>query len=725
MKIPIRYARLWLALPAEERRARTGRVLDRWLRRPAWLRRILRLTASPSAWRFRRALLVAPAELARRLREPGAGRHPLWVPLAARAARAASAHPGTARHVVDHARQLTEGRFDLLGSGPCRPVTPAGGIDWHRDFKSGLSWDPGTYFLDVVTVRGDGSDVKVPWELSRFQHLLVLGQAWHLCPRLLAAGDSEAFRSRCALSAVRQIEDWIQANPKGLGVNWTCTMDVSIRAASWVAALALFREAPEWTDAFRLNLARALWGHGIHIRQNLEVGDGEVTSNHYLADIAGLHAIALALPELREAARWRAFCRAALVKEMQRQVGPDGVDFERSIPYHRLVAEMFFHGALLEDNAGTPMPELFLRRFAAMIEFTTAVTRPDGSVPQIGDNDDGRFLPLDGYASRAPHDHRGIVAAGARLLGRDDLESAGGDRDWEALWLFGPRSGPIACSTAPASGRVFRDSGFCVLRCEDAHITVPCGRVGTSGIGNHSHNDVLSVCIWAAGREWITDPGTGTYTGDPALRNHFRSTAAHATVQIDAREQNVFGPALDDLFLLRERARPEIVRWDVGSGSTVLAARHRGFSMDDCSWLHERRIRLDGLRSICVIEDQVEREPPFHGDLEVSRVFLRLPLASDVVARPPVLSPLQSSGLDEIGAPAVETLVLLSGRQGERAKLRIVLPAEDPTVEIVEAPYSPRYGVVETTRVIVASSALRSPWRAITSLVASRTGDPE
>mgnify|MGYP000305454774 CR=1 FL=1 len=50
-------------------------------------------------------------------------------------------------------------------------------------------------------------------------------------------------------------------------------------------------------------------------------------------------------------------------------------------------------------------------------------------------------------------------------------------------------------------------------------------------------------CVWAAGTEWITDPGTGSYTGDPDLRNRLRSTAAHATLQMGSRRGSPTCPA--------------------------------------------------------------------------------------------------------------------------------------------------------------------------------------
>ena len=75
---------------------------------------------------------------------------------------------------IESAGRICDHVFDLLGSGP----VPLGRtIDWHRDFKSGYRWNPEQCFLDVAHGNQAGVDIKVPWELSRGQHFVLLAQA--------------------------------------------------------------------------------------------------------------------------------------------------------------------------------------------------------------------------------------------------------------------------------------------------------------------------------------------------------------------------------------------------------------------------------------------------------------------------------------------------------------------------------------------------------------------
>ena len=717
------YVRQWTSLPPEERQIRVRRVVERWFRRDPRIRSAaasIGITPENPSWRrFRGALSVDAEHWALTLRASDPRRHPLWADLAPRAAAAASSEMSKAAGVLARAEILLDRRFDLLGSGPARPLRPDDGIDWHRDFKSGRGWDPSTWYLDVETVRGDGSDVKVPWELSRSQHLLILGQAWHLAPHLLTRPAADALRHRVAAEIVAQIDDWIVQNPAGCGVNWACTMDVAIRAVNWIGAIALIREAPEAGDAFLLRAVRALWVHGRFIRANLEVAADGSTSNRYLSDLAGLLAIGTAFPELRDSARWRQFAWDSIRAEMWRQVHPDGVDFERSLPYHRLVAEIFVHATILARAAGETVPDEYTTRLAGMLEFSAACTRSDGTTPCWGDEDDGRLFPLDAPNGAARRDHRHLLVLGGRCLGRDALSSAGRGGEWEAAWLLGQAPAPAVNSTA-CETREFRDAGYVVIRDRDVHVGVGCGPVGTRGLGNHTHNDLFAPCFYAAGREWIADPGTGSYTADPALRNRMRSVAAHAAVQIDDLEPNPFGSTLDDLFRMRDGAGPE---WEVRlhGDAPTLTGRHRGYAPGGRGWVHEREIVWEPKHRALRIDDRLSRT----GEGAAARTptaRARFPLA------PGVTLDFAERG-QPLPGPAREILDAYAGEADLRAALRghallfdgvgrrcLVAWSVPDGAEVSVAPgeYSPSYGVVTATSALVIAFEATDAARCIT-----------
>jgi len=143
---------------------------------------------------------------------------------------------------ITEADLICEHIFDLLGSRP-KSLGPKGKnyqlIDWHSDFKSGHRWNPKTFYRNICFGHIEGVDVKVPWELSRFQHLNILGQAYILTKN-----------RKYAEEFVNQIRDWIKSNPVAFGVNWKCAVDVAIRAANWLVAQEYFSEEGLISDDF-------------------------------------------------------------------------------------------------------------------------------------------------------------------------------------------------------------------------------------------------------------------------------------------------------------------------------------------------------------------------------------------------------------------------------------------------------------------------------------------
>lgn len=727
----LRRLRSVLTLEPGERRARRERALDRWRRRNRLVRALSLAPGWPLPADFRRG--TAQKEWAARFLAPDPRRGPLYVDLDGRAASIWREHPDYVRATVALAERLAAGEFDLLGSGPFRPRTPAGGIDWHTDPVSGRRWDPGCYFLDVVTACGEGSAVKLPWELGRCQQLLVLGQAWQFS-QFFDRQEGNRIRRLTAEAFIGQVESFLEANPLSLGVHWASTMEVGLRALAWCAALALFRTAPELDDAFLVRMAAAILLHGRHLWRNLEIEGGDLAPHRFLSSSVGLLAVGSLIHEAEESAEWRRFGFAALAREMEIQVLPDGVDAEGSISCHRLAAELFLHGALLARSQKVDLPETFHERLARMLEFTAACTRPDGTVPQWGDGGEDRALPLTGYAAHAPYDHRHLLPLGGRLVKRFDLVAAGGRADIETVWLLGerPSSRPVDPPPFGSESRAFADAGIYLLQGADLALLISCGAAATKEPGRHRHNDRLSLSVWAAGREWITDPGGGRCTRDPGLSTHFRGTAAHATLQLGDREQQRLAAGSGGPCPVETQAVTEVLEWTAGPVEAVLEAQHNGFSTASRACLHRRRVGLDADRRVITVVDRLIGEggdPPPPGEPE--RAVIRFPLAPGII---PHLAPDPSAWPEalqielEAGARALGSLPAPRSRWALRlsdGEQDFWLGGETPSgwsLDLAEGLYSPRYGVQQPIRVVGLVLPVIPALTALTLLLPPRPG---
>ena len=521
--------------------------------------------------------------------------------------------------------------FDLLGSGP---TSLGDEIDWHVDFKTGHRWNPKIFYKRIRPAPYPGGyDIKVPWELSRCQHLIRLGQAYWI------TGDEQYARE-----FVAQIEDWIESNPWPWGVNWTCTMDVAIRVVNWLWGYHFFKGSPSLSDEFLLTFYNSLLVHGCHIRRNLE-NQGGLTNNHYLADLVGLIYLGILCPEFKEAAEWRELGLRELWQEMFKQVYADGVTFEASIAYHRLTTELLLSPILLCRRNNMPVPDEVMTRLEKMLEFVMYYTKPDGTVPLIGDCDNGRLHRLNVWTNpeREWIDHRYLLALGAVLYQRNDFAQAAGDQWQEALWLLGEQA--ISFKEAydqkklppqNLGSKAFSSGGIYLMRNDDLYMIVDAGANGQNGNGGHAHNDTLSFELFAYNSSSIIDPGTYGYTGDWSARQRFRSTAFHNSLIVDGEEINRMDQR--SLFRLNQDANCTINQWISNDQFDLFDGQHTGYCRLDSPILHRRQIYFDKINKLWMIMDQLIGQELHRFDLYLhfsSVELVRLDDSFDFYARSP------------------------------------------------------------------------------------------
>jgi len=499
--------------------------------------------------------------------------------------------PDSVADVLSKADRTLRHEFELLGSGP---VTFDRRLPWRSDFKTGREW-PRQYCHTIEYAELDRpTDVKVPWELSRFQHAVSLGQAYWL------TADE-----RYAQEFVDEVTDWIAENPYAYSVNWSCAMDVALRAISWIWAFHFFAGARACAgSSFRAAFMRSLYLHGEFVAANVERGD--INGNHYLTDGVGLVFLGAFFRDAAAGREWLRAGREIVVDEIFNQVSADGVDFEQSTAYHRLVLEAFCTAYLVLESSGESVPAAAWQRLERMFEFVQAYVKPDGRIPLVGDADDGRIQQL---GPQALNDHRYLLSTGAAMFGRADFKASATRFSEESFWLLGvggmERFDRLGTDRAAAdSSRAFDAGGFYVMRGSGDHVFIDCGEVGMRGRGGHGHNDVLSFELMLDGLNVITDSGAYVYTASREWRNRFRSTAFHNVVQVDDEELNRF-ISPDYLWALQYDAAPADVVWRPGPEVDYFAGAHTGYERLPAPVRCRREIVLDRRSHRAVIGDSL------------------------------------------------------------------------------------------------------------------------
>jgi heparinase II/III-like protein len=484
---------------------------------------------------------------------------------------------------------ITEHTWPIMGLGDKSFGDP---IDWLRDPVSGAKW-PLDYHAEVNLHRGNGSDVRVLWELNRLPHFLTLARAYEV------SGDE-----RFTTEYLQQLASWRSQNPYGYGPNWNCAMEVALRAINFLGAFEIFRHSPLFDEQTLASALAIFDQHGTFIRRNLEFSY-IATSNHYLSDVVGLVWLGVMLPELETATDWRAFGLHEMLREMDKQVLTDGADFESSTGYHRFALELFLFTFILCQANGIEIEKRYWDKLRGMLNYVRAYLRPDGRAPLIGDSDGGQVFQI---RARDANDHAYVLAVGAVLFKDGALIPSGLALPEEVLWILGePGAGDyqeLKSTKTSASSACFPDAGVYVLRTDDLYLNFNATDAGIGGRGSHGHNDALSIEVSAGGVAFIVDPGTCVYTADLKERHRFRSTAYHSTVEIDGAEQNTTDEQFP--FVIGNEAQPQVLVWETSAELDRVSAEHFGYRRLSQPVTHRRTISFSKQQRWWLVEDEFQ-----------------------------------------------------------------------------------------------------------------------
>jgi Heparinase II/III-like protein/Heparinase II/III N-terminus len=599
---------------------------------------------------------------------------------------AAGAIHGHRDALLSSADATLQNRFDLLGY---RTLWFGDPIDWHLD-PVRLRRAPRVHWTQVNPLDpAQVGDSKVVWELNRHQWVARLAQAYAV------SGDE-----RYAERALAAIESWIEANPRGIGVNWSSSLEVAYRIMSWSWALMLMRESAALSGSRLTRVLASIWQHASYVARYLSFYFSPNT--HLTGEALGLFYAGNLFGEFIEAGRWRRLGARVLIAESRSQICADGVHFERSTCYHRYTIETYQQFLLLAGRNRVPVPGELGERVRLMGEFILAMRRPDGMLPEIGDADGGRLMPL---VERGQCDPRGVLAVAAAMLDRGDFADAAQGMAPDVPWLMGEEGVRAFAAVTPAkpagaTSRIFLSGGYAVMRSgweRDAHqMIVDVGPLGCSFSAGHGHADLLSVQCATFGEPLLVDPGTYCYTPETEWRNYFRSTAAHSTLTIDGRDQvEPAGP-----FSWRARPHVQVREWRSNAECDFVDASHNAYP----GLTHRRRVMFVKPDYWVIVDDLefTKNEKMGSDPLRIDLGFQFAPMSVSVVRDRWARALTPAGNTCWIGAFAPSPLKA-HVKNGELAPIRGWVSAD--------------YGQRTPAPLLVFSASAPLPWRSITLLM--------
>lgn len=370
------------------------------------------------------------------------------------------------------------------------------------------------------------------FNLHYHEYLLPLAKAF------LDEGDKRYLDKAKAI-----VDSWIDACPRERGdVAWDPYV-ISMRIVSWLAFRAELDDTLRVDNAFCERIDASLAEQYVHLSQHLEK---DLLANHYLENLKALAILACYFDD-RETLE---LVLPMLKAQVDEQVLDDGMHFEQSPMYQKIVLEDLMRAAIvLRDSGFGEHAEAFKLR--QMCDCLYSMERGINRTPLFNDCGDN-------------------VAKS-----RDALLLCARER-------FG---------VVPEFHGVLENSGYCILERQTkagfVKVIFDAGKPGPAYAMGHVHCDALSFECFVDGEPWIVN--CGTYAYQDAKRLEFKKTHSHSTVMVNGEEQHECWAPF------------RVARYSTGAVEDSAATIVRGALLQcggKCKVVREIVLEADGLRVV-------------------------------------------------------------------------------------------------------------------------------
>ena len=267
--------------------------------------------------------------------------------------------------------------------------------------------------------------------------------------------------------------------------------------------------------------------------------------------------------------------------------------------------ELIIPSVVVLKRNGYRIPSDIESRLRSMFDFVFNTTMPDGEMPIVGDQDNGRGLP---WGVEGINDYTYIPAIGSVFF---QQHCWGPARYNVYAAVFGEMGkeefGNLPDQTKTQVSNLYYDAGLAVLRDRENYCLLNVDNQGfymDDSLGSgHSHSDWLSVVLAMGGETFIVDPGSYVYSSNPVERNRFRSTSMHNTIVVDGKSQSDIPEK--ELWKLPRIGRTEIDCWECGFDYDRICASHNAYTTPESSVLHRRVLELNKKDSVFTIKDSI------------------------------------------------------------------------------------------------------------------------
>lgn len=269
--------------------------------------------------------------------------------------------------------------------------------------------------------------------------------------------------------------------------NLKSAYSMALHIPNVLIALEMFGDVVD--EAFREKVYCELYSQYLYLQGHQEK---HLLANHYFED---LKALIIASYLFKDDKKLKGYLKD-FKKQCEEQILSDGVHFELSLMYHKLILEEVMRIGMLAKMPGFPECGWITSVIQKMTDACYSLEKGIGRTPLFNDAGDNIAKTC-----------KQLCLAAERQFGIKAVEKD-----------------------------CFVDSGYYKLYDGNKALIFDAGKIGVDYQPAHGHCDCLSFELSLDGKPLFVNEGTYEYQGE--LRKHFRKTFAHNTVVIGGHEQS-------------------------------------------------------------------------------------------------------------------------------------------------------------------------------------------
>ena len=280
---------------------------------------------------------------------------------------------------------------------------------------------------------------------------------------------------------------WIHCNPCGSKPGWD-PYPIALRLTNWLSIYMHLKSEIKIDEKFHKDFIYSIWDQYNYLAHHVEK---DLLGNHYFEDLKALILCSIFFKDEKVLKK----SVDEFHKQCAEQILPDGMHFELSPMYHKLIFEdvMRIAIALKSINKVDNEIEKYLQ---PMLDVAYSLEEGLDRIPLFNDCGNNVAKSLDALCKTAKT-HFGII---------------------------------------PKYKNKFPKSGYYIFKQGNLKLIVDAGQPGPTYLPGHAHCDAMSFELFKNGKPMIVN--CGTYAYQCKERSFFRSTAAHNTVQVEGIEQS-------------------------------------------------------------------------------------------------------------------------------------------------------------------------------------------